>query len=157
MAVKLIIAGSRTVYPTFEQIDADVLRLPIWGDITPDIARIGEVVVQVIGGRSPGGGADDAGEAWAIARGLPFHPEPITDEDYRVHGKYLGPKMRNRRMANIADIALIYWNGHSGGSADICIRMQARGKPTLVIPIKSTRKPKRQGKRSLTPPADAAS
>ncbi len=52
MPAKLIIAGSRTLYPSVEAIDTEVLRLPIWGDIQPDIARVGEVVSMVIGGHS---------------------------------------------------------------------------------------------------------
>jgi hypothetical protein len=146
MAVKLIIAGSRTVYPSVDQIDIEVLKLPIWEGITPDIARLKEVVSHVVSGRSPGGGADEAGELWAEARGIEVIPIPITDEDWEKHGRYLGPKMRNRRVADVGDIALIWWDCSSGGSADLSIRLQVRGKPQVVVPMKANRQPTR-GKR----------
>lgn len=145
MAVKLIIAGSRTVDPSIAEIDAEVLKLPIWGDRAPDIGRIGEAVSLVISGRSPGGGADAAGERWAAARGITVHIEPITDEDVRRWGKYLAPKMRNRRMAELGDYGLLFWDAKSSGTPDMCIRLVVRRKPVEVVPTKAVRQSTRRG------------
>lgn len=140
MMVALLIAGSRTVEPGLDLIDAEVLKLPIWGDIDPTVARIRDVVQFVIGGESPGGGADDAAEPWARRHGIEYIPMPILDEDSTPYGDRVAPKMRNRRMAAVGTHALIFWDGLSGGSADMCTRMVARGKHVTVVPLKPTRK-----------------
>lgn len=136
---KLIIAGSRSLHPTDEQIDAEVLRLPIWGEIPPEISRVREVISLVVSGRSPGGGADACGERWAKARGIEVHPEPITDADVRRYGKFLAPKVRNSRMAEVGDIALIFWDGISNGSTDMVTRMTLRKKVVEVVPMRRPR------------------
>ncbi len=141
---KLIIAGSRSLHPTDDQIDAEILRLPIWGEIPPDIARVREVISLVVSGRSPGGGADLCGERWAKARGIEVHPEPITEADIRRYGKFLAPKVRNSRVAEVGDIALIFWDGISNGSTDLNMRMTLRRKLVEVVPM---RRPKGGGKR----------
>lgn len=87
----LLIAGSRTVYPPPEVIDA----------------------------------ADD---------GLLFVLSEVTEV-------VSAPKMRNREMARYLDtpsassLAIILWDGLSGGAADMAIRLMARGIPTRVIPV----------------------
>ncbi len=63
-----------------------------------------------------------------------MHREPIITDDIDRWGKYVGPRMRNRRLAERGDAALIFWDGVSGGSADMCTRMVARDKPVRVIP-----------------------
>lgn len=123
MIHSLIIAGSRTVSPTIEEITRAVSDLNFRG-----LHELQEIVCGCARG------ADKAGEAWAIAGGLSVHHEPITAELVAKHGKYLAPKMRNRLMAERADAALIFWDGTSGGSADMACRMVARGKPVQVIP-----------------------
>lgn len=145
MGLKLIIAGSRTVDPTDEAIDAAVLLLPIWGESPRDLTaeerdlRLAEIpakISYVVCGESPGGGADPAGKRWATARGIAVVSEPITGEDVRYWGKYLAPKMRNRRMAEIGDLALVFWDGKSNGSTDLVTRMVLRRKHVEVVPTK---------------------
>lgn len=130
--MKLIIAGSRTVEPSIEDIDREVAEL---------VARFrgrpgdpAELITEVVSGGATG--ADRAGEAWAKHRGIALHVERITDEDVQRHGKYLAPKMRNRRMAERGEIALVFWDGESGGSADMCTRMVARRKLAIVVPTR---------------------
>lgn len=147
MPIKLIIAGSRTLYPTPEEIDAEVLKMPIWGDITPDIANVREVIGMVVSGRSPGGGTDLAGEDWATARGIPIHAEPITDEDWRRWGKYIAPKVRNARLCEVGDAALCFWDHQSNGTTDTVTRMVVRHKLVEVVPMrpkKGQRRPRRK-------------
>lgn len=130
--MRLIIAGSRTVAPDVTEVDAAFADSPFNVDLVTEVVR---------GGAS---GADRAGEEWAKARSLPVHYEPVTDADYAAHGKYSGPRYRNRRMAEIADAALIFWDGMSAGSADMAIRMIARKKPVHVVPTK--RAPRRRAR-----------
>ncbi len=149
---KLIIAGSRSLHPTDEQIDAQVLLLPIWGEIPPEISRVGEVISLVVSGRSPGGGVDACGERWAKARGLPVHPEPILESDVRRYGKYLAPKVRNSRMADVGDIALVFWDGLSSGTPDLAIRMNLRRKVVEVAPMHRPRSKRRREQGTAAPP-----
>jgi hypothetical protein len=127
--MKLVIAGSRTVSPTIEDIDAALTGILFEGGID---------VTEVICGDAAG--ADTCGALWARSRSIPLHHEPVTPEDYAQHGRYLGPKMRNRRMAERGDAALIFWDGLSGGSADMACRMLARDKPVRVVPYKARSK-----------------
>lgn len=153
--------------PTDDEIDDAVLKLPMWdddftaGDLTNRTAewrsrRLGEIpakISHVICGESPGGGADAAGKRWAIARGIELISEPITDEDVRRWGRYVGPKMRNRRMAEIGDLALVFWDGKSNGSTDLVTRMVLRGKLVEVIPTRPVRRGR--SRRATSPGAGA--
>lgn len=116
----MVIAGSRTVSPTIEDIDAALTEV-ICGDAA---------------------GADTCGALWARSRGIPLHHEPVTQDDYAQHGRYMGPKMRNRRMAERGDALLAFWDGTSGGTADMVTRMVARDKPVRVVPYKPTARSK---------------
>lgn len=123
--IKLIIAGSRSLHPTPEEIDA----------VFDDLLFIAADVSLVISGKAPG--ADRAGEEWAKARGKPIEGYPIIGADTVPFGRKLAPKMRNRRMAEVGDMAIVFWDGISGGSADMVTRMVARDKPVRVVPMKA--------------------
>lgn len=122
--MKLIIAGSRSVYPTPSEIDAAF----------DGLIFVAEDVTMVVSGKAEG--ADTAGEAWAELRRIPVAPFPITTEDAKKFGYKLAPKMRNKRMAEFGDMAIVFWDGISGGSADMVTRMVARDKPVRVVPTK---------------------
>ena len=122
----LLIAGSRTVFPPPEVIDAA-------GD---GLLFVLDEVTEVVSGGAKG--ADLAGERWAHRRGIPvrrFLP------DYANLGGYFAPKMRNREMARYLDgpsgagRAIILWDGLSGGAADMAIRLLAREIPTRVVHV----------------------
>lgn len=129
--MKLIIAGSRTVSPTIDDIDAAF----------DDLVIVRMDVREVICGDAAG--ADTAGARWAQARGVLIHHEPVTQADYETHGRYLGPKMRNRRMAERGDGLIAFWDGTSRGTADMVTRMVARGKPVRVVPMKAAARSRR--------------
>lgn len=133
--IRLLIAGSRGVEPTFDVIDEALVRASV------DPADVAEL----ISGHARG--ADLAGERWARKRCIPVMACDVTRAEYSAHGQYVAPKMRNRRMAEIADVAIVFWDGLSGGSADMVTRMVARGKPVTVIPMK--RAPSTQGELPL--------
>lgn len=126
MAVKLIIAGSRTVWPTGDEIHGSISDA--FGVAT--LLRIEEIV------SGTATGADMAGEAYAEARDLPVRRFPA---DWTKHGKAAG-KLRNREMAEYADAALVFWDGMSSGSADMVTRTVARGKPVRVVPMKARKR-----------------
>lgn len=159
--MNLLIAGSRTVRPTLEDIDRAAFRLLASlpsgnGDLaaenerlrrenarlraeldalrppTIDTADLAEITKVIEGGAD---GADRAGREWAIRRKIDYETVAITKEDMQ-HGKYIGPRMRNRRMANIADVAAIFWDGVSGGTSDMCTRMVFRHKPVEPVPMR---------------------
>lgn len=152
--ISLIIAGSRTVDPSDEEIDRAVLEIVILAfnieDSDPDVvertrANLHEYVGEVVCGKADGG--DAAGARWARARGIPVFEDPVTEEDRRRWGPYLAPKMRNRRMAERGTHAVCFWDGTSGGTADMHTRMGARRKPSLVFPTRK-RPARRRGQRA---------
>lgn len=163
MAIKLIIAGSRTVDPTDEAITAEIMKLPplieitgsnreisggisggISGLLSLSVQEVRELIQQAIShvvcGESPGGGADAAGKRWAGSHGIPVISEPITAEDVRRWGKYVAPKVRNRRVAEQGDIALVFWDGQSNGATDLVTRLVLRRKHVEVVPSKPVRR-----------------
>jgi hypothetical protein len=127
---RLIIAGSRTVDPSFEEIDAAF----------DDILFVKADVTEVVSGCAPGG--DLAGERWATFNGIKIASFMINDADRVAVGgsMKLAPKMRNRRMAEYGDLAIVFWDGLSGGSCDMTTRMVVRGKPARVIPTKKRKR-----------------
>jgi len=131
--MKLIIAGSRTVSPTPAEIDAAIRRI----DPNELLFHIPEVSLVISGTAA---GADTAGEAWAKEKNITVHREPVTTADYKRFGRQIAPKMRNRRMAELADAAIVFWDGTSGGSADMVCRMVARDKLVRVIPWLAVKK-----------------
>lgn len=138
--VILAIVGSRTVNPSIEAIDAAVAQYIPGGR---------DVVVEVVCGLARGG--DEAGDRWAKHHGIPVHYEPITEEDMRVHGKYLGPRQRNRRIAQRATDAIAFWDACSGGTPDFVTRMVCRNKPVHVIPTAPTRRVRDSKPRTKAP------
>lgn len=118
--MKLIIAGSRTLTPNVDDIDA---ALAAW-------ARVAGIrITAIVSGKAPG--ADTAGEEWARARGIPVLPYPAEWERF---GTAAGPK-RNARMADAGDALLAFWNGHSPGTRDMIRQMERRGKPMWIVRV----------------------
>lgn len=132
-AYSVIIAGSRTVSPSVEEIDEVLARM----FENSHAMREPEKWTEVVCGCARG--ADRAGQRWAEAKGIDLHHEPITADLIKQYGKYLAPKMRNRRMAERGDAAIVFWDGTSSGSADMVCRMVARGKPVEVVPTKKAK------------------
>lgn len=146
-AMRLVIAGSRTVSPKIEDIDpvAEALVADVFGLRPGDFLEHGprHYIAEVISGDAAG--ADTAGEQWARHHAIPVHHEPITRADIERHGKYLGPKMRNRRMAERATHAIIFWDGKSNGSTDMHARMGVRGKVSIIRPFRAPKRGRRGG------------
>lgn len=139
-ALRLVIAGSRSLSPTIEEIDLAVQRLAGYPLVLGASPR--DQISEVICGDARG--VDRAGAEWARAHEIAVHHEPITEEDIRRWGKYLGPKARNGRMAERGDILLAFWDGKSSGTPDMVTRMIVRGKRAEVVPMRRDR-PRAQG------------
>lgn len=132
--MKLIIAGSRTIKPTTEELTVILDHF----DLKPK-----EVVC---GGAE---GVDTAGEIWAHRSNVHvefFHADwddidapGAVIKTNRAGKKYnaLAGHWRNQKMADYADALLLIWDGKSTGSADMLRRAKA-AKLTIiqVIPPK---------------------
>jgi hypothetical protein len=151
MGIRIIIAGSKTVDPPLETIDAAVRELMAkhqlegvtHGDPPEFVAGR---LIEVICSCAPGSGW--AATRWAEARGVAIWYEPVTEQDVRLFGKYRAPQERHRRMAERAAAAVLFWDGMSAGTPDLHIRLGIRGKPVNVVPWKAGRRRKRDGDRA---------
>ena len=117
--MKVIIAGTRNLQIIVEAIDIGVK------DFFPDLTC-------VVSGC--GGNVDKCGELWANINIIPVILCPVHKKQWDKYGKAAGP-MRNSLMAEIADAALIFWNGKSPGSKNMAVEMKKRGKPYKVITV----------------------
>ena len=116
--MKLIIAGSRTLSPSPNEIaqflvDNGISRL-----------RITEVVS---GGAN---GVDRCGELYAAQFNIPTKLFPA---DWKTHKKAAGP-IRNKQMATYADAALVIMMvGGSKGSMNLVNHMKQLNKPVYIV------------------------
>jgi hypothetical protein len=127
--MKLIIAGSRKLFLTDEEITAAVTSFII-NNPRPTIdldAPIPSYLTEVVSGKAPG--IDRLGEAWAKRRDIPVKPFPADWEKYKKAAGHI----RNREMAVYADGALVLWDGKSPGSKNMYETMRGLGKPALCI------------------------
>lgn len=95
--MKLIIAGSRNLQLTVEDIDKYIRKF----NLEPTV---------VVSGLS--GNVDLLGKRWAERHSIPVEGYPA---DWAMHDRAAGP-IRNREMAINADALLLIWDGTSKGS-----------------------------------------
>jgi hypothetical protein len=110
VAVKCIIAGSRTIY-SYNAVARAMEKFQ---------AEHGPVT-EVVSGAARG--VDAIGEGWARENKLPVKRFPA---DWQVHGRAAGP-IRNKQMAEYADAAVILWDGESRGAKSMYGLASARG------------------------------
>jgi len=101
--MKLIVAGTRTFndYGLLEE------RLNTFTGIT-----------EIVSGHAKG--ADALGERWAREHEIPCK---YFIADWKTHGRAAGP-IRNEAMAQYADAAVIFWDGHSLGSMNMMVNCE---------------------------------
>jgi hypothetical protein len=112
--VKLIIAGSRDIYPTVDYI-AKCIKHP-------------DKITRIVSGGARG--VDTAAIAYAKKVGLPcvvFYP------GYGLHGPKVAPFVRNNDMAFFSDGLLAIWDGQSRGTAHMINAMRELGKPVRSV------------------------
>lgn len=115
--MRLVIFGSRGVSPTPCQISESLENVGI------DESQVTELVC----GMARGG--DMAGLRWAGQMGLPVKKFPA---DWNKHGKRAG-FIRNREMAEYADIGVGFWDGESKGTQNMITEMRQLGKRVEVL------------------------
>lgn len=124
--MKLIIAGSRTLNPSPQFINALICDFNLDTKIT-----------EIVSGTASG--VDQAGERWCTnIADLCGKNAPILKyfpADWNTHGKAAGP-IRNREMAQYADALLLIWDGKSSGSYNMKHEMRSIDKPIYEIIIK---------------------
>ena len=103
-AKKVIIAGSRgfTDYNKLKHACDNIL-----GGLYPNLP------IAIISGTSSG--CDALGERYAHERGYALQRHPA---DWKKYGKAAGP-IRNRKMAENADVLIAFWNGRSKGTKNM--------------------------------------
>jgi hypothetical protein len=118
--VRLIIAGSRTINLSEEQVSQYVKE---WEE------KHGHTVTTIVTGMASG--VDSAAYYWARNKGKIIDAHPA---DWQTYGKSAGIR-RNRVMAENADGLLLVWDGTSKGSANML--RNARSLKLLIHEIRT--------------------
>lgn len=134
ITVSLCIFGSRSAFPTIDEIDDGVSLLSqrCNANLLDDaIARR----LEVLSGKCRG--ADACGEAWAARARATVVPFPA---DWARYGTAAGP-IRNRAMAARATHALgfvdVTEGASSPGTRDMQAQLERLGKPVLLLEWRS--------------------
>lgn len=115
--IDLLIAGSRNISPSVEEIDAALQQC---GLTHQDIAT-------VISGTAEG--VDKAGERWAEHHKIEVVRHPAR---WSKFGMAAG-KIRNAEMVDTCSAALYFWDGKSAGTAHCIAYAAATKKPIWVV------------------------
>ena len=109
MKTKIIIAGGRD-FKDFPLLEFNCDRVTCLYD---NIEIVSGKQVTIKNGMK--WGADYLGEVYAIYKGYPVKPFPA---DWDTYGKAAGP-IRNREMADYADVLIAFWDGQSTGTGNM--------------------------------------
>lgn len=112
---KILIAGSRNLYPTIKEIDYAFYQLT--GVRWPDDED------EVVCGLARG--VDSQGERWGMEYGITVKFFPAWWDEY---GKVAGLR-RNKEMVDYCTHGLIFWDGLSRGTAHTIGLLEKSGKP----------------------------
>ena len=115
--MKLIIAGSRKINLTTLDIEEALKNL-----IPIHVVICGEAH-----------GPDQAGKLWAHKHGVAVWSMPAPWDAYGKSAGYI----RNFAMAQVADAALLFWDGKSKGTAHMSRIMGDLEKPVYLKEIKN--------------------
>lgn len=74
-------------------------------------------------------GADALGERFAAENNLDCELYPA---DWKSHGRAAGP-IRNKKMAEVADALIAFWDGESKGTANMIKLAKEHGLKTAVV------------------------
>jgi YspA, cpYpsA-related SLOG family len=112
--MKVVIAGSRKIHEDY------------YKDLLIAIKNSGYEITEVVSGCAIG--VDRMGERFARSMNIPVKPMPA---DWTRYGTSAGP-IRNKKMAEYADAAIILWDGESPGSKNMFENMKTLGKPVYL-------------------------
>lgn len=110
--MRVIIAGSKTISDYQSVVSA--------------IKMSNFNITEVVSGKAVG--VDTLGERWAIANNVPIKEMPA---DWNQYSKSAGP-IRNRKMAEYADAAIIVWDGQSAGAKNMIAEIKRVNKPYFI-------------------------
>jgi hypothetical protein len=127
--MKVVIAGTRYKDPV-NKLPFDDYRL-----VVQSIQRSCFNITEEITGEAIG--VDKLGEQWAAVNDIPVTRMPVSPQEWNKYGKAAGP-MRNRRMAEYCDAAIIIWDGISPGTRNMIDEMIRVKKPYYIGMTKST-------------------
>lgn len=125
--MKIVIAGSRGIYkvkPDNSNLMEEQTR--VYKLLLSAIKESGYDITEVISGTAAG--VDRLGERWAMVNDIPIISMPA---DWNKYGKSAGP-IRNQKMAELCDAAIILWDGTSPGTRNMIYEMNKLGKPTYI-------------------------
>jgi hypothetical protein len=111
--MKTIIAGSRT----FDSLST----------LNEAIAMVPWEITEVVSGTARG--ADQLGETWAHAKGIPLKRYPA---DWDTHGKSAG-YIRNEVMAKYGDGLVAFWDGKSRGTEHMINLAKKHGLRRIIV------------------------
>jgi len=114
--MRVVIAGGR-----------DFSNVALMANALSDLFQKHQHPSVVVSGRAAG--ADSLGEMWANENGVPVKPFPAN---WKEHGKGAG-FIRNKQMAEYADVLVAFWDGKSRGTKHMIETMQAMQKPVHII------------------------
>lgn len=116
--MKLIIAGGRDIKPSYGFIQGSLMLLkPFENELITEVVSDGELGVAM------------EGEHWASHMEVPVKR---FETDWNLHGWAAGP-IRNKEMAEYADVLLLIWDGKSRGSTSMRQEMFKLGKPVYEV------------------------
>lgn len=126
--IKLCIFGSRNLHPSIGEIDAILGPFAInqWREPRKTGIKMWLPDSLICG---MAGGADTAGRKWAL-----YHNITVDSfyAEWGKHGKEAG-HIRNEIMANQCTHAIGWWDGSSGGTANMVAHLVHLRKPCLLI------------------------
>ena len=113
--MKVIIAGGRDFYD--------------YRTLLEGILESGFDITSVVSGCAPG--ADTLGENYAVENELPVKQ---FKANWKQYGNAAGP-IRNRQMAQYADVLIAVWDGKSKGTHNMMEEMNKLKKPVFLVYI----------------------
>lgn len=120
--MKIVIAGSRTLTdrPKVEEAIQHLLG---------PLLRLDGGNIEILHGGCPKGVDSIAHD---MLDGI--YPIAVYPADWTKHGRSAGP-IRNRQMAEVADVLILVWDGKSRGSANMKAEMVRLKKPFAEVVI----------------------
>jgi len=119
MTKRIIIAGSRDFN------NYSLLTSAMYGLLKMEM--ISGIEVEIVSGTTKG--ADQLGEAFAKEHNYPIKQFPA---DWNTHGKKAG-YLRNKQMAEYADILVAFWNGESKGTKSMIELAEKNGLTVEIV------------------------
>ena len=122
--MKCVIAGSRSLGTTSDGGQMTLNECQ-WMEQMFTECEWSDRITEIVSGTAKG--VDQLGEQLAEKLNLELTKFPANWSMGRGAGH-----IRNADMAKYADIAIVYWDGHSKGSKNMIYQMKKLGKPCVV-------------------------